>query len=142
MKEMTLPDGQVAPDEERITKIGKILRRTSLDELPELLNVVAGNMSLVGPRPLLPRYLPFYRESERIRHEVLPGITGWAQICGRNQVSWDERLALDAWYVENWSFGLDLKILTKTLTVVVFGNGHVAVPGSIMQDLDSERRHG
>ena len=99
------------PDEERITGFGRFLRRTSLDELPELFNVIKGEMSLVGPRPLLVQYLERYSPEQARRHEVLPGITGWAQINGRNAITWDEKFRLDVWYVDNWSFWLDIRIL-------------------------------
>ena len=108
-------NGEQLSDEERLTTFGKILRSTSLDELPELINVLKGDMSLVGPRPLLVEYLPIYSERQRKRHEVLPGITGWAQINGRNSISWANKLELDVWYVENWSLGLDVKIIFKTI---------------------------
>lgn len=108
-------DGRLLPDHERVTTFGAWLRSTSLDELPELWNVVRGEMSLVGPRPLLMEYLPRYTAFQRRRTEVRPGITGWAQINGRNALNWDEKLALDVWYVDNHSFWLDLKILWATL---------------------------
>jgi len=126
-------------DRSRLTRLGSVLRRTSLDELPELWNVLRGDMSLVGPRPLLPRYLPYYTERERLRHSVRPGITGWAQINGRNAVSWDERLAMDVWYVENLGPGLDLRILVTTVARVFGSTGVSVVPGETMRDLDVER---
>ena len=104
-------NGLLLPDEERLTAFGRFLRRTSLDELPSLLNVLRGEMSLVGPRPLLIRYLPYFTETEQRRMDVLPGITGWAQIHGRNELPWDERLARDVWYVRNLSITLDIRIL-------------------------------
>ncbi|WP_139906068.1 sugar transferase [Clostridium thermarum] len=107
--------GDLLSDEERLTSFGRVLRSTSLDELPELINVLKGDMSLVGPRPLLVEYLPIYNERQRKRHEVLPGITGWAQINGRNSISWANKLELDVWYVEHWSLWLDIKILFKTI---------------------------
>ncbi|MGA2798278.1 MAG: sugar transferase, partial [Thermoguttaceae bacterium] len=106
--------GNLLPDALRLTALGKFLRKTSLDEFPQLYNVLRGEMSLVGPRPLCMEYLPYFTEREQLRHTVRPGITGWGQIHGRNQVSWDDRLAFDVWYVENWSFFLDLKILALT----------------------------
>jgi len=128
------PD-EVAPDEDhlRLTRLGRLLRATSLDELPQLVNVLTGDMSLVGPRPLLVRYLPRYSERQRTRHEVLPGLTGWAQIHGRNAVSWEDKLERDAWYVDHWSPLLDLKILARTaLTVArregVSADGHATMP--------------
>lgn len=115
--------GKLLPDAERLTGFGRWLRSTSLDELPELLNVLKGNMSLVGPRPLLPQYLELYSEEQRRRHEVPPGITGWAQIQGRNTVEWEERFRLDVWYVDHRSLGLDLKILWLTAWKVVRREG-------------------
>jgi lipopolysaccharide/colanic/teichoic acid biosynthesis glycosyltransferase len=116
-------DGALLPDAERLTPVGRLLRSTSLDELPTLWNVLGGDMSLVGPRPLLPEYLPLYTERQARRHEVLPGITGWAQVNGRNAVSWEERLEMDVWYVEHRSLRLDLRILWKTVGVVVRREG-------------------
>ena len=116
-------NGELLPDELRLTSFGKMLRATSLDEQPELWNVLKGDMSLVGPRPLLMEYLPLYSEKQNRRHEVLPGITGWAQINGRNAISWDEKLNLDVWYVDNRSFWLDIKILFKTIRTVLFREG-------------------
>jgi len=106
-------------DEHRVTPLGRILRQTSLDELPQLLNVLRGDMSLVGPRPLLPEYLPYYSKRESLRHTVRPGITGWAQVNGRNRLSWDQRLALDVWYTEHQSMLLDLRILYLTAIKVL-----------------------
>ena len=128
------------PDAQRLTRLGRWLRATSLDELPELFNVVRGDMSLVGPRPLLERYLPYYSETERRRYDVRPGITGWAQVNGRNTATWDSRLAADVWYVENQSFLLDLKILALTGAAVVTRRGVVVDPESRMRNLDQERR--
>ncbi len=114
--------GNLLSDEKRLTKFGKFLRSTSLDELPELINVLKGDMSLVGPRPLLVEYLPLYSKRQSIRHEVKPGITGWAQINGRNAISWNEKFELDVWYVYNLSIGLDIKILWLTLKKVILRN--------------------
>lgn len=127
------PDGVLLPDAERLTRLGRFLRSTSLDELPELWNVLRGDMSLVGPRPLLPEYLDRYTPEQARRHEVRPGITGWAQVNGRNALSWDERLALDVWYVDNRSFMLDMKILWMTAGQVlslrgVNAEGHATMP--------------
>ena len=108
-------EGNLLPDAQRLTKIGKFVRSTSLDEIPQLLNVIKGDMSLIGPRPLLVQYLPLYNEKQKRRHEVRPGITGWAQVNGRNAISWEEKFELDVWYVENVSFILDIKILLKTI---------------------------
>lgn len=116
-------------DEERLTGFGRLLRSTSLDELPELWNILRGDMSLVGPRPLLLRYLPLYSAEQARRHEVLPGLTGWAQVHGRNAQTWEERLALDVWYVDNRSLGLDLLILWRTLWLVLSRRG-VSARGS------------
>lgn len=115
--------GQLLPDAERLTTFGRFLRASSLDELPELWNVVKGDMSLVGPRPLLLEYLPLYSESQRRRHSVRPGITGWAQVNGRNAISWESKLALDVWYVDNGSLLLDCYILWLTLIKVVRSEG-------------------
>ncbi|MDW8002954.1 MAG: sugar transferase [Deltaproteobacteria bacterium] len=120
--------GNLLPDAERLTDFGRWLRRTSLDELPQLWNVLKGDLSFVGPRPLLPEYLPFYTPEQAKRHDVKPGITGWAQINGRNALTWEEKFKLDAWYVENRSFWLDLKILFRTLIEVVTGQG-ISYPG-------------
>lgn len=115
MKDGVDKHGKLLPDEVRLTKFGKILRSTSLDELPELINVLRGEMSLIGPRPLLLEYLPLYNENQIKRHDVLPGLTGWAQINGRNSLSWSEKFDLDVWYVDNWSLGLDIKIFFLTI---------------------------
>ncbi len=113
-------DGNLLSDAKRLTKVGKFVRATSLDEIPQLLNVIKGDMSFVGPRPLLPQYLPLYSELQRRRHDVKPGITGWAQIKGRNAISWQQKFKLDVWYVENQSFLLDLEILLTTVKKVIF----------------------
>lgn len=116
-------NGDLLPDKERLTRFGALLRSTSLDELPSLLNVIKGDLSLVGPRPLLPQYLPLYSAHQRRRHEVRPGITGWAQINGRNAIDWNQRFALDVWYVENQSMWLDLKIILMTIKKVFKRDG-------------------
>lgn len=116
-------DGQPLPDQDRLTSFGRLLRVSSIDELPELWNVLRGDMSLVGPRPLLVEYLPLYSDEQARRHEVRPGITGWAQVNGRNAISWDEKLALDVWYVDNQSLRIDLKILWLTLWKVLARHG-------------------
>lgn len=121
--------GSLLPDEDRIPRFGRWLRATSLDELPELWNVVVGDMSLVGPRPLLMQYLPRYSERQATRHFVRPGLTGWAQVNGRNAVSWDKRLEMDAWYVENRSLALDAKIIVRTLFAVI-GRQGISAEGS------------
>ncbi len=115
--------GNLLPDAERMTRLGRFLRSSSLDELPELWNVLKGEMSLVGPRPLLMEYLPLYSDEQRRRHEVRPGITGWAQVNGRNALSWDEKFKLDVWYVDNQSFWLDVKIIFLTVKKVLVRDG-------------------
>jgi len=139
MRDVVDDEGNLLPDSQRMTPFGSFLRSSSLDELPELWNVLRGDMSLVGPRPLLMRYLSHYTEREWRRHLVRPGITGWAQINGRNAVGWDERLELDVWYVENQSFKLDIKILLLTLARVLNQEGVVVDPRTAMRDLDEER---
>ena len=116
-------NGELLPDAERMTSIGKFIRKTSLDEVPQLLNVIKGDMSIVGPRPLLEEYLPLYNETQKQRHDVRPGITGWAQVNGRNAISWDQKFAYDVWYVHNISFGLDMKILLRTFKNVAKSEG-------------------
>jgi len=118
MNEARDSEGKLLPDKNRLTKIGKFIRNTSLDELPQLWNVIKGDMSLIGPRPLLVKYLPLYNERQSRRHDVKPGITGWAQVNGRNTVSWEQKLKLDVWYVDNLSFLLDLKIGLFTIIKV------------------------
>ena len=116
-------EGELLPDETRLTKIGSLVRKTSLDEMPQLLNVIKGDMSFVGPRPLLVEYLNLYNSTQSRRHEVMPGITGWAQVNGRNAISWQQKFEYDVWYVENQSFGLDLKILFLTIFKVLKAEG-------------------
>lgn len=131
----------VQSDTDRITATGKFLRKLSLDELPQLFNIIKGDMSFIGPRPLLEQYLPYYRKEERKRHSVRPGITGLAQISGRNMVNWDDRLKLDAAYVEHLNIFMDLKILFKT-AMILFKPGMIQTdPRSAMQDLDAERKN-
>lgn len=115
--------GQLLPDAERLTKIGKIVRSLSIDELPQLVNVLKGDMALIGPRPLLPQYLPLYSKEQARRHEVRPGITGWAQVHGRNAISWTKKFELDVWYVEHCSFLLDVKIFFLTIKKVLVREG-------------------
>ncbi len=115
--------GQLLPDAQRLTKIGSFVRKTSLDEIPQLINVLKGEMSLIGPRPLLPEYLPLYSPEQYRRHEVRPGITGWAQVNGRNAISWQQKFEYDVWYVDHLSFALDLRILFLTLKKVVVSEG-------------------
>lgn len=131
--------GNLLPDYMRITKLGRVIRKTSIDELPQLINVIKGDMSLVGPRPLLVRYLPFYTKSEKVRHTVRPGITGLAQINGRNNLKWDDRLSLDIEYVQKMSFWFDFLIMYKTVLKVLTKESVVADPSSIMKNLDDER---
>jgi lipopolysaccharide/colanic/teichoic acid biosynthesis glycosyltransferase len=126
--------GQLLPDEQRLIPLGRALRRLSLDELPELLNVLRGEMSLVGPRPLLARYLDRYTPAQARRHEVRPGITGWAQVHGRNALTWEEKFALDVWYVDHVSLWLDLRILWRTLLVVLRREGISAPDHSTMPE--------
>jgi putative UDP-galactose phosphate transferase len=116
-------NGNLLPDADRLTKIGSFVRKTSLDEIPQLLNVIKGDMSLVGPRPLLPKYLELYNDFQRRRNEVKPGITGWAQVNGRNSISWEKKFEYDVWYVDNVSFLLDIKILIMTVLKVVKSEG-------------------
>src|SRR5690554_1157687 len=128
--------GKLLPDAERLTKVGRFVRSTSLDEIPQLINVIKGDMSLIGPRPLLVRYLPYYKERERIRHTIKPGITGWAQVNGRNTTNWDDRIEMDVQYVENMSLALDLKIIIKTIKNVFYRTNVVVDPESIMKNFD------
>lgn len=116
-------DGKLLSDEERLTEIGKFIRSTSIDELPQLFNVLKGDMALIGPRPLLPQYLPLYSKEQARRHEVRPGITGWAQVNGRNAISWNKKFELDVWYVDHCSFLLDLKIVFMTIRKVFIREG-------------------
>lgn len=116
-------DGNLLSDAERLTPIGSFVRKTSLDELPQLINVLKGDMSLIGPRPLLPQYLPLYNNTQKRRHEVRPGITGWAQINGRNAISWTKKFELDVWYVDNLSFMTDLKVFLMTFKKVFKSEG-------------------
>jgi lipopolysaccharide/colanic/teichoic acid biosynthesis glycosyltransferase len=126
-------NGNVLPDEKRLTTFGALLRSSSLDELPELVNVLRGDMSLVGPRPLLVSYLNRYSSEQHRRHAVLPGITGWAQVNGRNAITWEEKFKLDVWYVDNWTFLLDLKILFLTVKKVFLREG-IAHPGEVTME--------
>lgn len=116
-------NGNLLPDADRLTKVGKFVRSTSIDELPQLINVLKGDMALIGPRPLLPQYLPLYSKEQARRHEVRPGITGWAQVNGRNAISWTKKFELDVWYVDHCSFWLDLKIIFLTIKKVFIREG-------------------
>jgi sugar transferase EpsL len=132
--------GELLPDQMRITTLGRFLRRTSLDELPELINVLRGDMSVIGPRPLLVKYLPFYTKREMKRHEVRPGITGWAQVNGRNLLNWDKRLELDVEYVETMSIGLDIRIVFKTINEVLSQKDVLEVSSETVPDFDDYRK--
>ena len=134
-------DGNLKSDAERITSVGRFLRKTSLDELPQLFNVVRGDMALIGPRPLLVRYIPYYTDCEQLRHSVRPGITGYAQTHGRNNLSWDDRLAMDVYYVEHLTFGLDVKIFILTIWNVIVHKDINVVTGLKRLDLDVERKN-
>lgn len=123
MSEKKDSDGNLLPDEDRLTKIGSFVRKTSLDEIPQLLNVIKGDMSLIGPRPLLPEYLPLYSDFQKQRHKVRPGITGWAQVNGRNAISWNQKFEYDVWYVDHVSMITDLIIIFKTIKKVLISEG-------------------
>lgn len=123
MNDKKSQDGKFLPDAERLTTVGKIIRSLSLDELPQILNILKGDMSLVGPRPLLPKYLPLYTPEQNRRHEVRPGITGWAQVNGRNAISWEKKFEYDVWYVDHVSFLLDMKIIFMTVKKVLCRDG-------------------
>jgi sugar transferase EpsL len=126
--------GHLLPDAQRLTRFGAFLRKTSLDELPELLNILRGDMSLIGPRPLLMEYLSRYTAVQARRHEIRPGITGWAQVNGRNAITWEQRFALDIWYIDHHSFRLDMKILALTIWKVLIREG-ISQPGSVTMDI-------
>lgn len=132
-------DGNLLPDKDRITAVGKFVRKTSLDELPQLINVLKGDMALIGPRPLLVEYLPYYTEEEKLRHTVRPGITGWAQVNGRNNLSWDDKLALDVYYVKHLTFIMDCRVIIKTIVNVLSHKDVVIIPASIGGKLNVER---
>lgn len=129
-------NGNLLPDAERLTKVGRFVRSTSLDELPQLINVLKGDMSLIGPRPLLPEYLPLYSASQARRHEVRPGITGWAQVNGRNAISWPKRFELDVWYVDNVSLLTDIKILFITAKKVLYRSNISSSTAATMEPFD------
>ena len=133
-------NGKLLSDSDRLTKTGRFVRKTSLDEIPQLVNILKGDMSLIGPRPLLLKYLPYYTEQERKRHTVLPGITGLAQISGRNLLDWDERLRKDCEYVENVSFSMDFRIFFTTIKNVLQSKDNSSDPRSVMLDLDESRK--
>jgi undecaprenyl phosphate N,N'-diacetylbacillosamine 1-phosphate transferase len=131
--------GKLLPDAERLTKVGRFVRSTSLDEIPQLINVIKGDMSLIGPRPLLVQYLPLYNENQKRRHEVRPGITGWAQVNGRNAISWDQKFEYDIWYVDNISFSLDIKVLFRTIQKVFKREGINSDTSSTMEPFKGNR---
>lgn len=132
-------NGELLSDAERLTRYGKFLRNTSLDELPELFNILKGDMSVIGPRPLLVQYLPYYTEEERHRHDVRPGLTGWAQVNGRNNITWEEKFAWDVKYVENISFSIDVYILFKTVKNVLFSSDDIIL--NAIEDFDEYRKN-
>ena len=134
--------GNLLPDEIRLTKFGKLLRSTSLDELPELFNILKGDMAIVGPRPLLVRYLPLYNEHQKHRHDVRPGFTGWAQCNGRNAISWDEKFDLDVYYTKHVSLLLDIKIILKTVKVVLFREGISSETSVTMEEFRGSSNEG
>ena len=134
-------DGNLLPDKDRITTVGRIVRKTSLDELPQLINVLKGDMALIGPRPLLVEYLPYYTEREQLRHTVRPGITGWAQVNGRNNIEWDKKLALDVYYIEHLTFLMDCRIIVQTIKNVLVGKDVTVVTGLKRQKLSDERKN-
>jgi len=134
MRDAVAPDGTLLSDAERLTRFGRFLRSTSLDELPELWNVLRGDMSLVGPRPLLMQYLDRYTPEQMRRHEVLPGVTGWAQVNGRNAIDWEQRFQLDVWYVDHWSLWLDLRIILLTMKKIVTREGITAEGHAVMPE--------
>ncbi|MBQ4524491.1 MAG: sugar transferase [Bacteroidaceae bacterium] len=124
-------EGNLLPDAQRLTKVGKFVRSTSIDELPQLINVLKGDMALIGPRPLLPEYLPYYTEREQLRHTVRPGISGWAQVNGRNNCTWDQKLEYDAYYVEHLSLCMDIRVLLKTIKNVLARKDVNVVPSAV-----------
>ena len=134
-------NGNLLPDADRLTKIGRFVRSTSVDELPQLINVLKGDMSLIGPRPLLVQYLPLYSKEQARRHEVRPGITGWAQCHGRNNLSWDDKLALDVYYIENVSMLMDIKVMFQTIKNVLGGKDVNVVPSLKGGKLSDERKN-
>jgi lipopolysaccharide/colanic/teichoic acid biosynthesis glycosyltransferase len=131
-------DGNLLPDSERLTAFGKKLRSTSLDELPEFFNILKGDMSFIGPRPLLVKYLPYYNDRERLRHSVRPGLTGWAQVHGRNAISWEKKFEYDIWYVEHLTFITDLRVILDTFKTVI---SHEGVVLNALEDFDEYRKH-
>lgn len=138
LKFRTMANGD-GTDADRLTSLGRFLRRTSLDELPEFWNILKGEMSLVGPRPLLMHYLPLYSPQQARRHEVKPGLTGWAQVKGRNALSWDEKFAADVWYVDHQSLGLDLEIIARTVVLILSGEGVAAAGEATMKPFEGSK---
>jgi len=134
-------EGNLLPDEKRLTNIGKFVRSTSIDELPQLINVVKGDMAIVGPRPLLVKYLPLYSSFQAKRHDVRPGITGWAQVNGRNAISWDKKFELDVWYTENLSFLIDIKIILLTIKKVFWREGISAETSATMETFTGNKNN-
>lgn len=133
-------NGNLLPDAQRLTKVGRFVRKTSIDELPQLINVLKGDMALIGPRPLLPEYLPYYTEREQLRHTVRPGITGWAQVNGRNNVSWNQKLENDVYYVEHLSLHMDCRVIIKTVKNVLTADGVAVIPSTAGNKLNEERK--
>lgn len=133
-------DGQLLPDQQRLTKVGKFVRSTSIDELPQLINVLKGDMAIIGPRPLLERYLPYYTDREKLRHSVRPGITGWAQVHGRNAIDWDSKLELDAEYAERLSFVMDIRIFFLTIKKVIKKEGAIADKKENYLDIERQKK--
>ena len=133
-------NGNLLPDKDRLTKVGAVVRKLSIDELPQLINVFKGDMAFIGPRPLLPEYLPWYTEKEKVRHTVRPGMSGWAQVNGRNNLSWDEKLALDVYYVEHLTLWMDVKVILKTIVNVIQRKDVIVIPGARLGKLDDVRR--
>ena len=134
-------DGNLLPDIERLTKVGAFVRKTSLDEIPQLINVIKGDMSLIGPRPVLVKYLPYYTERERLRHSVRPGLTGLAQVTGRNNLMWDERLEIDVEYAEHLTFLKDVKIIFQTVVNVIKRKDNIVVSSEFVPDFDDYRKN-
>lgn len=138
MNDKTDSHGNLLSDAARLTKIGSFVRKTSLDEIPQLVNVIKGDMSLIGPRPLLVQYLHLYSETQKRRHDVKPGITGWAQVNGRNTISWDKKFELDVWYVDHISFLLDMKIIFKTILKVIKSEGITAADAATIEPFNGQ----
>lgn len=140
MSDERAPNGELLPDEKRLTSVGKFIRSTSLDELPQLINVLKGEMSFVGPRPLLSEYLSLYNDEQKRRHDVLPGITGWAQVNGRNAISWEEKFRYDVWYVDHQSFWLDMKILWLTFLKILKRNDINSSTSATMEKFKGDQK--